>query len=338
MTPRSGSFWRARVAPLASLILLLSLSVTLAEPGPDGMLRLQMPVKCDLDRDCFIQNFVDRAVGEDAMDFTCGAQTYDGHDGTDFRVPDLAPSRNVDVLAAAPGRVLRVRNRMPDISVLKIGEEAVSGKECGNGVVIDHGGGWQTQYCHLARNSVMVEPGTEVAAGQPIGRIGMSGLSELPHVHFSVSYQGDWIDPFAFGSEPGGCGGGEVLWDFAATWEYETDFIINTGFAADKVTIDDINWGALQGFVFKADAPILLAAGLAGGLSEGTMLTLSLSGPDGEILAEKTVGPLDAPMAQYYIGVGKRRPASGWPEGIYTAVMSLSDGETVREKRFEVER
>jgi hypothetical protein len=338
MTSRSGSFWHARVAPLACLILLPSWTVALAEPDPDQVLRLQMPVNCELDRACFIPNLVDRDEGEDARDFTCGTQTYDGHDGTDFRVPDLAPSRNVDVLAAAPGRVLRVRDRMPDVSVLKIGEAAVSGKECGNGIVIDHGGGWQTQYCHLALDSVLVEPGTEVVAGQPIGRIGMSGLSELPHVHFSVSYQGDWIDPFAFGSRPGECGGGEVLWDFGSTWEYETDFIINTGFAASKVTVDDINWGVLQEFVFEADTPILLAAGLAGGLSEGVSLSISLSGPDGKVLAEKTVGPLDAPMAQYYIGVGKRRPASGWPEGIYTAVMGLSNGETIREKRFEVER
>ena len=37
-------------------------------------------------------------------------------------------------------------------------------------VVIDHGGGWETQSCHLARGSIRVKVGQAVAAGQPIAR------------------------------------------------------------------------------------------------------------------------------------------------------------------------
>ena len=54
-------------------------------------------------------------------------------------------------------------------------EVLAAGKECGNRVGIDHGDGWATDYCHLATGSVSVKPGDNVAAGQPIGRVGLSG-------------------------------------------------------------------------------------------------------------------------------------------------------------------
>src|SRR3712207_7690329 len=54
----------------------------------------------------------------------------------------------------------------------------ISNAECGNGVVIGHGEGWETQYCHLANGSLQVKPVERVRAGQPIARIGLSGQTE----------------------------------------------------------------------------------------------------------------------------------------------------------------
>jgi hypothetical protein len=48
-------------------------------------------------------------------DFRCGRRTYDGHDGTDFAVRDaMAMEQGVDVLAAADGTVLRLREGVRD--------------------------------------------------------------------------------------------------------------------------------------------------------------------------------------------------------------------------------
>lgn len=57
------------------------------------------------------------------------------------------------VVAAAPGRVRGVRDGVSDASVRDTGTEAVKDRECGNGVLIEHGDGWETQYCHLQRAS-----------------------------------------------------------------------------------------------------------------------------------------------------------------------------------------
>ncbi|MDB4929684.1 MAG: hypothetical protein JWM10_2168, partial [Myxococcaceae bacterium] len=52
----------------------------------------------------------------------------------------------------------------------------------GNYVVIDHGGGWTTYYFHLS--SYSVASGTTVERGREIGRVGSTGASSGPHLHY----------------------------------------------------------------------------------------------------------------------------------------------------------
>jgi hypothetical protein len=302
----------------------------------DAPIRLQIPLNCRLSQDCFVQNYFDHDPGNGAQDFNCGLETFDGLDGTDFRVPDLSNSRDLAVLAIASGRAIRSRDGVKDISVRKIGEAAVAGMECGNGMVIDHGGGWEAQYCHMAEGSLMVRPGDVVSARQPIGRVGMSGLSEFPHVHVTVRFRGRPIDPFAFGWQPGQCGSGEVLWNVPPGWSYQTDFVINAGFATDRVTIDDVNSGALERTPLALSSSALFAVVLAGGLTRGSTLVLTLVGPDGATLATKSVGPLAGPMAQFLIAIGKRRPATGWLPGVYQADCKIANGRLQTEKHIQV--
>jgi len=69
----------------------------------------------------------------------------------------------------------------------------------GNFVVIRHAGGEYTHYVHLAAGSVVVEQGDAVKQGQPIGKLGHTGNSTEPHLHFSVS---DGPDPLYARSLP----------------------------------------------------------------------------------------------------------------------------------------
>lgn len=63
----------------------------------------------------------------------------------------------------------------------------------GNIVVVDHGGGVNTVYMHLASRSVSV--GEKVWAGKPLGVQGSTGNSSGPHLHFTVKVSGQPVDP-----------------------------------------------------------------------------------------------------------------------------------------------
>jgi len=61
----------------------------------------------------------------------------------------------------------------------------------GNHVVIAHAGGEYSVYAHLMPRSVVVKPGDRVRAGQRIARVGMSGNTTEPHLHFHVCDSAD---------------------------------------------------------------------------------------------------------------------------------------------------
>lgn len=192
----------------------LLIAISLAVPAAASDFRLQFPLDCTLGQDCHIQQFVDHDPGPGAADFTCGTLSYEGHKGTDIALPYLADMRSgAAVLAAADGVVLGTRNTMPDQYATDANADGIDGRECGNGVVLRHGGGWETQYCHMKRGSVRVQSGMKVRAYDVLGEVGLSGKTQFPHLHLSVRKDGAVVDPFALDSL-GTCGGpsGQTLW------------------------------------------------------------------------------------------------------------------------------
>ncbi len=63
----------------------------------------------------------------------------------------------------------------------------------GNMVTIDHGNGFQTIYMHMS--SMKVKAGQKVSKGQIIGKVGSTGTSTTPHLHFEVHYHGTPFNP-----------------------------------------------------------------------------------------------------------------------------------------------
>jgi murein DD-endopeptidase MepM/ murein hydrolase activator NlpD len=107
---------------------------------PAGAFDLAFPADCTLGAGCYIQQYHDHDPGPEATDYTCGPLSYDGHDGTDIALPTRAAmATGVAVLAAAPGVVKGLRDGVADAAPFP------TGQDCGNGVVIDHGNGWETQ-------------------------------------------------------------------------------------------------------------------------------------------------------------------------------------------------
>lgn len=329
----------------AHVILLASLGAGFAPAGanaaPEGP-RLSFPVACRIGETCEVQNYVDRDPGPGAKDYRCGSSTYDAHSGVDIRLADMAAQRaGVAVLAAAPGRVSRLRDGVADISVKAAGAVSATGQECGNGVVVDHGNGWETQYCHLAKGSVKVKVGDQVAAGQALARVGLSGNTEYPHLHITVRHAGATIDPFAPNAAAASCdpraGSGSGLWDAAAAkaMSYKPGAVLNAGFAGAAVTSESLEEATLP--QARPGAPALIAYVRAIDLRRGDVQALVLKAPSGAVLAQSTLPPLASSKAQYLVYVGKARPVGGWEPGVYSASYTVlrDNRESVR-RDFEI--
>jgi len=90
---------------------------------------------------------------------------------------DLSNSKGTDIVATRAGTV-------------KVAKYSSSG---GYYVEIDHGDGFSSKYLHMTH--YIVKKGDKVAQGQKIGEMGSTGVSTGPHLHFSILYKGEHVNP-----------------------------------------------------------------------------------------------------------------------------------------------
>jgi len=323
----------------ASALAIIAIAFT--APVAAETIRLDLPIDCVIGETCVIQGYVDRDPGPGAVDFACGHLTYDGHKGTDFRIPDLeAMRRGVAVLAAEAGRVTGIRDGMADVSVREIGVAALEGQDCGNGVVIDHGNGWITQYCHMRRGGIAVKPGDRVKAGQKLGLVGLSGRTEFPHLHLAVRLRDQPVDPFVGATEATGCDvPRQPLWRDAAADNlvYSAAGLINAGFTDRPPEMAEIEAGAHRLTSLPSSAGALIFWVRIFGLRPGDRQHLRVTGLESAVLVDVRPKDVDRPKAQWMSFAGKRRPSEGWPPGIYRGEYTLiRRGETLIQISREV--
>ncbi|HEX7090833.1 MAG TPA: peptidoglycan DD-metalloendopeptidase family protein [Longimicrobiales bacterium] len=205
-------------------------------------LGLEFPVLGVLNHDFYYTNHVDHQPSYGGrLDFHCGPRTYDGHAGTDIVLRNFAlMDQGVPVVAAAPGRVIAVRDGLPDRN-----KSWDVGGGLGNYVVIEHRDGFRTYYGHLQRNSIRVTPGQVVEAGERLGNVGSSGMSDMPHLHIELRRNGEVIDPFA-----GPCGATFSHW--AAPHPYDDSLrLIDSGITAVPLNLDVVKDPPPQVSVFR---------------------------------------------------------------------------------------
>lgn len=97
------------------------------------------------------------------------------HSGMDFRAPTGAEAR---VTAAG--------------TVVSAGWNGGYGRM----VEVEHAGGFTTRYGHLSK--ILVKNGQELAVGDVVGKVGSSGRSTGPHLHYEVRRNGDALNPVRF--------------------------------------------------------------------------------------------------------------------------------------------
>lgn len=109
---------------------------------------------------------------------------YWSNGSSDFHTGiDIAGSGvyGTNILAANAGTVIFVKNTY------------VPGKGYGKYMIVDHGGGYSTLYAHCS--SISVKVGQKVDRGEPIGKVGSTGNSTGPHIHFEIRVDGTAKDP-----------------------------------------------------------------------------------------------------------------------------------------------
>jgi Peptidase family M23 len=143
--------------------------------------------------------------------------------GSGFRTPSRPTHQGVDLIigrytpihAAASGVVSVVKCDEDHSGRLDCNRDGYPGKGgCGWMVEIQHAGDVMTRYCHMVQRP-FVQIGQNVTAGEVIGRVGTSGNSSGPHLHFEVHLNNDRssqgaIDPVPFMEKVGAPLGGQV--------------------------------------------------------------------------------------------------------------------------------
>nr|WP_092542209.1 M23 family metallopeptidase [Actinoplanes derwentensis] len=165
------------VALVAAAVLVMLPS---REPGPRPA--FQLPVACDE---------------------TWILTTYPGHDNFDI---DFFPAKGKTwgrpILASYAGEVVEagvngtLGERTPD------NPDGPFGTGAGYWVKIDHGGLWTTQYLHMLEPP-MVSEGQQVQQGQQLGKIGSTGKSGAPHLHYEQRAAGAKMEAYFAGLPSG---------------------------------------------------------------------------------------------------------------------------------------
>lgn len=317
-----------RFPGIAFLVLMAGLSRAAAG-------EFAFPANCTIGDDCFIQMMPDMDPGHGATDPFCGSATRDGYPGTDIRLLSMAEiTKGVDVFAMSGGTVIEARDGLTDKIVRSRKDaETVFGRECGNGVAIDHGNATVTHYCHMRQESVTVAAGDRVAKGQKIGEIGASGMAYYPGLHVAVTRNGKIVDPVSGRRAGEPCSktaeAGRSLFSSAklrGTKFGETEFL-GSGLTGANVAAGRLSKLGPPGDITAHSARLIAWSWLVN-IRRGDRVRLQLFGPAGGIVAAKTTLPAIKPQAELAIYAGRSgRPAPGR----YRVVVDLlREGEPVK--------
>lgn len=286
------------------------------------------PVACQPGLSCFILSYpdIDKQEGV-AKDFACGGLAGDGDVFLRIGMSSIEALRNpVDVLATRAGVVTDVQDNAKDLLILHRHQLMQGDSLCGNGVVIDHGGGIQSAYCHLRMGSVKVKKGQRVEAGEVIGAVGQSGFATWPQLGFSMRAGGMMIDPITSMTDIEGCGfkPHPAIPLPPAFAQYNPAAIVAVGFSEDEHSLGSMLRGAAQHQgMMDSEAESLTFWATIIGVRRGDEINITLFDARGRPFETQEIIAA-ADEAHTPINVTRKRGYARWRKGVYTGRISLT--------------
>lgn len=307
--------------------------ISFLTPLPALAVELGLPAQCELGKTCFMQQYPDMDAGGGVADPLCGSQSYDGHKGTDLRILSLKDmEKGYPVIAVADGKVLRVRDGEADHLVETEDDRArIARKECGNGLVMQMEDGYEVQYCHLREGSLAVKPGQDVRKGDRLGEIGASGLAQFPHVHITVSLNGENLDPLTGRKLSEGCtstfrqDASLFSSDIVEKLDLTKPEILASGLAGKPIDYPALVRDGPPPQVSSSDNLFVVWTWLAN-LKKGNTIKLVLKDEKGNALVDHTSEPLDRDKATFSAFAGRKRAL---PPGRYEIDVSVMQNDAV---------
>ncbi len=279
------------------------------------------PIEGSYGEDYIIVNYVDWGGIKDHM---CGTKTYEGHQGTDIVLRSFPQmDSGVFVLAADTGIVTFIHDGEYDKNTV-----SDKSKGFGNYIAVRHPNKMYSYYAHLKKNSMLVQVGDHVSAGQRIAQVGSSGNSTDPHLHFETWYDSlSLVDPFA-----GPCGNPKSRWISALP--YDTTFHVwDDGMMNFLPPLDSMRFRVMDRTRFTPSDSVIAFWSLMYGLRKGDELTIRWTTPSGTLWFEYTGTILKDWWYYYYASYIDFPAAPQW--GLWKVALYRND-RLIDTKAFEL--
>jgi len=290
-------------------------------------IELILPVSCRLEENCWLVNYPDIDLTEGLKDYSNGIFTYNGNLGTEIAIQSLPQmQKGIPVVAAQDGTVVFTTNNVEDNLPLAQGINVNELPFCGNSVVLEHGMGWQTVYCHLKKGSVSVKKGDFVRKGNKIAEVGASGRAVFPHLYFTVLGDGVSFDPFTGRqlSVNEGAEGKTEMKRYKPFWSpavkdilpYREVAVVNVGVATEDPTLDSVKEGEYQDVEIQTDANSIVLWIYGFHFQKGDFIKAVLQNPAGTKVSYemKTINTDEREKVVFFRVL---KPNDGWKAGKY---------------------
>lgn len=289
---------------------------------------MAFPLVCEPGKTCFILSYPDlnAEIGV-AQDYACGPGATDGDMFLRIGLTDAASvTLNALVLAAADGTVEDAVDQFGDRAAASKADVPTGTLNCGNGVVIDHGMGLQTAYCHMRKGSIAVKKGDRVIKGQAIGAVGQSGVATWPQLGFAIKKGGYMVDPITGQTQEEGCGFKErpVIALPDAFMSYQPVAIPTMGFSLKPVGRADMARGTALRYasIGREERSINLWAMILN-VHKGDEVEIRIRDPRGRTFHHQKI-TLDEDAERLPVNALRERGYVGWRQGTYTGSVSVT--------------